>query len=296
MDKRVLIAGGSGLVGTQLQRELTRAGYEVNILTRRDLPDQPQWNLERNTIDFKGTGPFHAVVNLAGDNIAEGRWTDKKKRRIRESRVNGTRLLSEELAMADCKPTVLVSASAIGYYGDRGVEECDECSEPAQDFLADVCQEWEAATAPAANAGIRVVNARIGVVLSPDGGALKKMLLPFRLGLGGPVSDGKQFMSWISIIDVARAIMYAIERPDFEGPVNLVSPSPVSNADFSKSLAAYLHRPSFVPLPAFMVRLLFGEMGEALLLSSTKVVPGQLMQAAFEFNHPDLDSAFEALI
>ena len=177
MDKRVLITGGTGLVGTRLQRELTRAGYDVNVLTRKDLPGQPHWDIENNDIDFKGIGPFHAVINLAGDNVGEGRWTASKKRRIRESRVNGTRLLCEKLAMADVKPKVLVSASAVGYYGNRGGEECDECSEPADDFLADVCQEWEAATASATDAGIRVVNARIGVVLSPDGGALKKMLL-----------------------------------------------------------------------------------------------------------------------
>jgi uncharacterized protein (TIGR01777 family) len=296
MDMKVLITGGTGLVGSELKRELMRVGCAVNVLTRQDIPDQPRWDIEKNHIDLKDLGPFDAVINLAGENIATGRWNAEKKRRIRESRVHGTRLLSEFLAMSDAKPKVLISASAIGYYGDRGLEACDECAGPGDDFLADVCQEWEAATAPAVNAGIRVVNTRIGVVLSSKGGALEKMLLPFKLCLGGPVGDGKQIMSWISITDLVRAIIFILERPDLEGPVNLVAPNPISNGGFAKCLGERLKRPAVMPLPTFMVRLLFGEMGDALLLSSTNVIPGQLRQAEFKFNHPDLESAFKDLL
>ena len=294
---KILVTGANGLVGGTLVPFLTTGGHEVVRLTRgRKRAGGPTWDPEKGTIDRAALEGFDAVVHLAGENISTGRWTTDKKARIHDSRVHGTRLLCEALASLERPPRVLVAASAIGFYGHRGRDVVDEDSAPGSGFLADVCREWEAATAPAAARGIRVVNLRIGVILSANGGALASLLTPFKLGAGGPVGSGKQYMSWIAIDDVADAILFAITNQSLSGPVNAVAPAPVANADFARTLGAVLSRPAIVPLPAFAVRLLFGEMGEELLLSSTRVEPHRLQAAGFTYRFPTLEPALRHLL
>jgi hypothetical protein len=235
-------------------------------------------------------------VHLAGETVSGGCWTTEKKARIRDSRSDGTRVLVAALSGLEQPPKVLVSASAIGIYGDRGAEMLREDSPPGAGFLADVCKAWEAATAPATAHGIRVVNLRLGVVLSAAGGALATMLTPFRLGVGGPVGDGSQSLSWIALDDVLDAVLFALTTPTLAGPVNAVAPHPVTNRDFATSLARVLGRPAIIPFPAAAVRLLFGEMGDALLLASTRVEPGRLTAAGFRFRYPDLEPALRHLL
>jgi len=236
------------------------------------------------------------VVHLAGENIAEGRWNSQKKGRILDSRVRGTKLLAEFFAASEHKPRIIVSASAVGVYGDRGEELVDETSGFGIGFLADVGRQWEGATASGIDAGIRVVNVRFGMVLSTAGGALKKMLLPFRMGLGGVIGSGKQYMSWVSIDDVVGMIQYVIENDSMRGPVNLVSPNPLSNREFTKTLGRVLHRPTIFPIPGFAVRIAFGEMADELLLSSIRAVPKKLMDSGYKFRHPELREALEHLL
>jgi hypothetical protein len=247
-------------------------------------------------VDLEGAEDIDVVVHLAGENISEGRWNASKKARIIDSRVKGTRLLAEFFAAADHKPSAIVSASAVGFYGDSGEMVVDESSEPGDGFLADVCKKWEEATAAAVQAGIRVVNIRLGVVLSAAGGALKKMLLPFRLGVGGVIGSGNQFMSWISIEDVVEAIQYAMVNDSLVGPVNLVSPNAVTNREFTRALGRALHRPTMFPMPAFAARLVFGEMADELLLAGTRAVPRKLMECGYEFRHPELTEALDDLL
>ncbi|RIK83227.1 MAG: TIGR01777 family protein [Planctomycetota bacterium] len=304
--QRVLITGASGLVGRRLAAELHQAGATVVAAVRRPVDDPARelfWDPQRGEIDVSKLDDVDAVVHLAGENVARGRWTASFKRKIRESRVNGTRLISEALARRAAKPqaaggrpSALVCASAIGYYGDRGDETLIESSPPGDDFLARVCQEWEAACQPARDAGIRTVNARIGVVLSAEGGALAKMLTPFKLGAGGKVGHGRQYMSWIAIDDVARAIAFLLANADVSGPVNVTAPRPVTNAQFAQTLGRVLRRPAIVPLPAFAARLLFGEMADALLLSSTRVMPQALAAAGFQFQYGELEGALRRLV
>jgi uncharacterized protein (TIGR01777 family) len=236
------------------------------------------------------------VVHLAGENIASGRWTSEKKRAIRESRVNGTSLLSESLARLSRPPSVFLSASAIGYYGDRGDELLTEESPPGKGFLPDVCTNWEKATAPAVEKGIRTVHTRFGIILDANEGALAKMLTPFRMGIGGRIGDGKQWMSWIALADVVDALKYLIEDTSTRGPVNFVSPNPVTNAEFTKALGRVLSRPTLFPVPAFGVRLAFGEMADALLLSSQKVEPSVLADRGFPFTWPTLEPALRHIL
>jgi uncharacterized protein (TIGR01777 family) len=236
------------------------------------------------------------VVHLAGENVAGRRWSEAYKAKIRDSRRVGTRLVSEAIARAAAKPRALVCASAIGYYGNRGDEVLSESSSPGDDFLAKVCQEWEAACQPARDAGVRVANARIGVVLSPEGGALKKMLTPFRLGVGGVIGDGEQFMSWTAIDDITGALMFLLASPSLAGPVNLTAPYPVTNREFTRTLGRVLKRPTIFPMPAFAARLAFGEMADALLLSSTRVAPQALEGAGFKFRYPELEPALVHLL
>jgi len=228
---------------------------------------------------------------LAGENIAAGRWSAKQKDKIRESRVNGTKLLCETLAGLEQKPQVLVSASAIGFYGDRGNEELTEESSVGTGFLPEVCQAWEAATEPAKQAGIRVVNLRIGVVLSKDGGALQKMLLPFKLCAGGIVGNGKQYWSWIGLTDLVGVICHALPSESVSGPVDAVAPNTVTNHEFTKTLGAVISRPTIFPLPAFVARIMLGEMADGLLLASARVLPNQLQASGYEFRYPDLRAA-----
>jgi uncharacterized protein (TIGR01777 family) len=237
-----------------------------------------------------------AVIHLAGEPIAEGRWTEEKKRRIRESRVQGTRVLSEALAGLKHKPSVLLSASAIGYYGARGSEILTEESAPGDDFLAKVCREWEEATEPAARAGIRAAQMRFGVILSSKGGALVKMLTPFKLGLGGRLGSGEQYMSWIALDDVVGVVDYLLEKDEMSGPVNTVAPNPVTNKDFTKALGHALSRPTLFPVPKFAIRLAFGEVADVALLASQRVEPVRLKASGYVFKYPELKSALVQIL
>lgn len=291
---RVLVTGSTGLVGTALVRALRDKGHEVVRAVRKEpvKADELLWNPEEGRVDTARLGGLEAAVHLAGENIADGRWTDEKKRRIRDSRVKGTRLLSETLARLDPKPRVLVSASAIGIYGNRGAEILTEESSAGTDFLAEVCREWEAATTPAAESGIRTVNLRIGIVLSREGGALAKMLTPFKLGTGGRIGSGEQFMSWIALDDVVGIILHAMTNETLSGPLNTVSPNPVSNQEFTKKLGEALSRPTIFPIPAFALRLIFGgEMADSTLLSSARVEPARLKTSEYKFKYPELGEA-----
>jgi uncharacterized protein (TIGR01777 family) len=238
---------------------------------------------------------FDAVVHLAGENVGS-RWTESQKVRIRASRVTGTALLSRALAAATIPPRALIAASAVGYYGDRGDELLTEASPPGSGFLAEVCGEWESATEPAASGGLRVVNLRVGMVLSREGGALARMLTPFRLGLGGPIAGGRQYMSWITLDDLVRIIIFALTENSLRGPVNAVTPNPVTNTQFARTLGNVLRRPAILPLPAEAVRLMFGEMGQELLLASQRAQPARLTAAGFRFEFSDLEPALRHVL
>ena len=294
----VAISGAGGLVGSSLVDSLEARGCRVLRLVRRRAVGDGEiaYDPSADRIDAQRLEGLDALVHLAGENIAARRWSQVQKRRIRDSRVAGTRLIARTLAELTRPPGVLINASAIGYYGNRGDEILDESSGAGVGFLAETCREWEAQAALAEVAGIRVVLLRTGVVLSRSGGALARMLLPFRLGLGGRIGDGRQFMSWIGIDDLIGVIQRALSTTDFSGPLNAVAPSPVRNAEFVRELSAVLRRPAVVPLPSFAVRLLLGEMGAELLLGSTRVMPQALVRSGFRFRHPELSSALEFLI
>ena len=296
---KVLISGSRGLVGSETVEYLTRRGHEVTRLLRPNSSNGHQgvmWDPQAKTVDKAGLNGFNGVIHLAGENIASGRWTPQKKERLVASRVGPTRLLCEALASLEQKPEVLICASAIGYYGDRGDEYLTEDSEKGEGFLADLCQQWEAATQPAKDAGIRVVNARLGIILSRKGGALKKMLLPFKFGAGGVLGSGRQYMSWIHIHDVVRAFEFLLEQVNISGPVNLVAPNPVNNKTFTRSLGGALFRPTFFSVPKMGARLAFGEMADSLLLSSAAVEPRVLNKFGFPFEHRDVKWALKSLV
>jgi uncharacterized protein (TIGR01777 family) len=236
------------------------------------------------------------VVHLAGESIASRRWTAAQKARILDSRIKGTQLLSSALAKMNRRPSVMISASAVGVYGDRGDEKLTEAAPPGSDFLANVCREWERATSAATSAGIRVVNLRTGIVLAKEGGALPKMVTPFKLGVGGKIGSGNQYMSWIDLEDEAQVILHCIQKESLQGPVNSVGPSPVRNAEFSKTLGRVLSRPSLFPLPAFMARLVLGEMAEGLLLSSQRVEPAKLLSSGYVFRHTNLEESLRRIL
>ena len=295
---KILISGSHGLVGSALIQSLEAQGHEVFRLVRYapNSRSEIEWSPDRYSIALARIEGFDAVVSLAGESIAEGRWTDEKKRRIRESRVKGTKLLGDALANLTAPPQTFICASAIGYYGNRGDELLTEESARGDDFLSDVCAEWEQATATAAEKGIRVVNARFGIILDQKGGALKKMLPPFRMGVGGKLGSGKQWMSWITLDDVVGALNFALTNEAVRGPVNYVAPNPVTNAEFTKTLGKVLSRPTLFPVPAFAIKLLFGEMGEALLLGGQRVKPSRLEQSAYEFKHAQLEQGLRAVL
>jgi len=295
---KVLISGSHGLVGKALTKSLTSDGHEVVRLVRRktSAASEIEWRPDEERIDTERLERLDVVVHLAGESIASGRWTDEKKRAIRDSRVKGTSLLAGSLARALTPPSVFISASAIGYYGDRGDELLTETSRPGDDFLAGVCVEWENATRPAVEKGIRTVMARFGIILDENEGALSKMLTPFRMGIGGRVGDGKQWMSWVALDDVVNALKFAITDTSTQGPVNFVSPNPVTNGEFTKTLGRVLSRPTFFPVPEFGARLAFGEMADALLLSSQRVKPAVLEQKGFRFSWPTLQSALTNIL
>ncbi len=293
---RIVVTGSSGFIGSALVSSFTSAGHTVTRLVRREPKDgELLWNPATNSIDAAGLEGHDAAVHLAGENIA-GRWSPAKKAGIKESRVKGTRLLAETLARLAKAPKVLVSASAIGYYGDRGDAVVREDSSSGSGFLAEVAREWEAATQPAALKGIRVVNLRIGVVLSPRGGALAQMLLPFKFGLGGKIGTGRQYMSWIALDELLHVIQHALGTETLKGPANAVSPKPVTNLEFTKTLGRVLGRPTIFPMPAFAARALFGEMADELLLGSTRVEPVRLLASGYQFRYPDLEGALRHLL
>ncbi len=295
---KVIVSGSSGMVGSELAPALGRAGDEVLRLVRRPARDETEleWRPAEGPLQPARLEGLDAVVHLAGENIAAGRWTDARMRRIRESRVVGTRKLAESLAALERRPGVFVCASAIGFYGDRGAEVLTEDVPAGSGFLADVCRAWEEATGPASDAGIRVVQLRIGVVLSTAGGALARMLLPFRLGLGGRVGSGRQFWSWITTADLVGAIRHVLVTGSLHGPVNAVAPNPVTNYEFTKALGRVLGRPTVAPLPAPAARLLLGRMADELLLASARVVPRKLEESGFTFRHPELESALRDVL
>ncbi len=293
----VLVRGSHGLVCSALAPALAAAGHQVRRLVRSQAGEgDVTWNPTGGTVDDTGLQGIEAVVHLAGENLAEGRWDEEKKRRIRESRVRGTRLLAEALARVSPPPSVMVSASAIGYYGDRGSEVLRESSQPGRDFLALVCREWEAATEAAEAAGVRVAHSRFGMILSGEGGALAQMLPIFRAGLGARLDAGRQYWSWIAIADVVGALLHILAAADLVGAVNVVAPRPVTNAEFTKTLAKVLGRPAFLPAPAFGVRLLFGEMADAAMLVSQRVEPTRLLDSGYQFRYPELEGALRHLL
>lgn len=279
---KIVLTGASGLVGSALTSSLAAAGHCITRLSH----SQPWPELVEHD----------AVVHLAGENIATGRWTPEKRARIRDSRVQVTRRLCEAVAKLALPPRAFICASAVGYYGNRGDEVLREESAPGEGFLAEVCRDWEAATKPAADAGIRVVNLRFGVILSAAGGALAKMLTPFKLGVGGVIGDGRQWMSWIMLDDVIGVIGDALANGTLRGPVNVVAPQPVTNREFTKTLGRVLHRPTMFPAPAFVLRLALGEMADALLLSSQRVEPAKLIASGHAFRFPHLEGALRHLV
>src|SRR5262245_22660706 len=288
---KIAVTGSSGLVGSALVPFLMKSGHDVVRLKRPE-----HWDPESRTVNASVFSGVAAIVHLAGENLAACRWTAARKQRIRDSRAIGTRLIAEAMIRIDPPPQVLVSASAIGYYGDRGDELLREDSPSGTGFLAEVCRQWEAATDAATRKGIRVVHLRIGLVLSEKGGAIGKMLLPFKFGVGGKIGSGHQYWSWISLEDVCGVIVHCIQAPALHGPVNTVSPSPVTNLEFTKTLGRVLGRPTIFPLPAVAARLALGEMADALLLSSARVHPEKLIGSGFGFRSRDLESGLRAAL
>jgi len=296
---KVLVSGASGFIGSALTARLADDGHDVIRLVRAQpnpgAADVP-WDPAAKRLDPSTVEGFDAAVHLAGDNISQGRWTKAKKARLYESRVPATQLLAGTMAELAGRPGVLVCASAIGFYGDRGDEELDEQSPPGSGFLPELCRDWESATRPAAEAGIRVVNLRFGMVLSATGGALAKMLPVFRLGLGGPLGGGRQYVSWITLGDVLAVIRHALAADSLQGPVNAVAPQPVTNREFALALGRALRRPAMVPVPAFALRAMLGQLAHEVLLSSTRAVPRRLLDSGFSFHDPDLQTALRRLL
>jgi len=293
---RIAVSGSSGLVGSALCDELSRQGRDVIYILREHAapPNSIAWDTTNNTFDAQALSRCDAVVHLAGENIL-GRWSDEKLNRIYASRVDSTRALAQSLAALEHGPRTLVVASAVGYYGNTGQENARTEEDPhGEGFLADVCVHWEQAADPARQAGIRVVHMRIGVVLSSKGGALKQMLLPFKLGVGGPVGSGDQYMSWITLHDLVRVLIYAIDTPSLSGPVNAVAPEPVTSRKFAKALGRVLHRPAVLPAPSFALKLLYGKScAEQIVLASIRAVPKRLADMGFVFDQSDLETALK---
>ncbi|HEV2799088.1 MAG TPA: TIGR01777 family oxidoreductase [Pyrinomonadaceae bacterium] len=297
---KIIVTGASGLIGSALVPALKGRGHQVTCLVRTaaharraDGVGEVLWNPARGELDTAEIEGHDAAIHLAGDPIAEGRWTDEKKRRIRDSRVQGTTLIATTLAKLKQRPRVLLSASAVGYYGDRGEEVLTETSASGTDFLSAVCREWESSTEAARAAGIRVVLLRFGVVLSGRGGALPKMSTPFKLGVGGKLGSGRQYMSWIAIDDAVGAIMHALGQEELAGAVNVVAPRALTNAEFTKALGSALGRPTLFAVPAFAARLAFGEVADAALLASQRAEPARLAATGYAFKYPDIEGALK---
>ena len=301
---KILITGSTGLVGTALTQDLQRTGHTVCRLVRPGTSAQAirasegfdvNWNPATGELGGAAVGA-DAVVNLSGASIVEGRWTPQRKNLIRSSRMDTTRALVQALAKMSARPRVFVSASATGIYGNRGDETLTEASQPGNDFLSEIAKEWESEALKAEALGIRVVRARFGVILAKHGGALPQMMRPFQFGIGGKIGTGKQWQSWITLSDVVAILRLILENANITGPLNVVSPQPVTNAEFTKTLAAALHRPALFPAPAFALRLILGEMADALLLSSQRVLPAQLQKLNYQFLHPDLAAALATIL
>ncbi|MFO0977822.1 MAG: TIGR01777 family oxidoreductase [Planctomycetaceae bacterium] len=296
MPNVIAVSGASGLVGSSLVTALKASGHQVRPMVRKSGSNGSEeilWDLQRGIANPERLKGVDTVIHLAGENIASGRWNTAIKERIRNSRVQGTRSLVNSLKAAESRPSTLVCASAVGFYGHRGDEVLTEASPAGTGFLADVCREWEAEAMKAEELGIRVVCVRIGVVLSRQGGALAKMLLPFKLGAGGIVGNGRQYWSWIGLTDLVRVLQFCAETPSVRGPVNAVSPEAATNYQFTKALGSVLHRPTIFPLPAFMAKLVLGEMADELLLASIRVQPAALQKAGFKFEAGDLKQCLE---
>lgn len=291
MAQTVLISGASGLVGKAVAKSLAGDGWTVKRLVRRQGfgPDEIGWDPARG-VDFKALEGMDAVVHLAGEPIFD-LWTKEKMRHIRESRVEGTSALSRALAHCEQKPKVMVCASAVGYYGDRSAEELTEDSSPGRGFLPETCVAWEQAAQPAKDAGIRVVHLRTGIVLAKHGGALKTMLPAFNLGVAGKLGSGKQYFPWITLDDMVAVVRFAIRNAGLSGPVNVAAPQAVTNAQFTKTLAKVLRRPAVIPVPAFVLKLLPGNMAQEAILASARVAPKKLLEAGFVFGSPELEAA-----
>ena len=294
---KVLVTGSSGMVGSALVGFLTRRGYDVCRLVRSG----PQgsdllWDPRCRRIELDSADPIDAIVHLAGENIASGRWTKARKARISASRIEGTDLIAGALARLSRRPKLLISASAVGYYGHQGDKVIDETHPRGQGFLADVVGDWEAAASPAAEAGIRVVFLRLGTVLSNSGGALGRMLGPFRWCAGGVIGSGRQYISWVSLDDVLGIVGKIIDDSDISGPVNAVAPQAVTNREFTKTLGRVLHRPTLARMPAFAARLLFGQMADELLLRGVRAAPSVLVEAGYQFQHPRLEGALRDIL
>jgi uncharacterized protein len=297
----ILLSGATGLIGSALTEHLGRQGHHIYPLYRNPASDNVAaiahyWFPDENRIHLDAEIKLDAVIHLAGENIADSHWSQKKKDVILNSRVQGTRLLAEAITGLKHKPELLISGSAIGYYGDTGDNIVDENSDRGTGFLSDVASQWEAATQAVVDAGIRTIHIRTGIVLSTKGGVLQKMLTPFKMGLGGVVGDGRQYMSWISINDVVNIIDYMLNDARLSGPYNLVAPQPVTNYTFTKSLGRALHRPTISPLPAFAARMMFGEMADALLLSGSRVVATRLNATGYTFIDKELNETLSRLL
>ena len=297
---KILLSGASGMLGTALRHALAQRGDRVLQLVRRDpaAPGEIKWDpsASKPLVDLQPLKGLTAAVHLSGASVAGRRWTANYKREMAVSRVDSTRALASVLSILHQPPSAFVAASAAGFYGNRGDELLDERSSPGNGFLADLCRDWEAAAQPAVAAGICVVHPRFGVVLGAQGGALAKMLLPFKLGLGGRLGSGRQWMSWISLADTVAALLFLIDTPELSGPFNLTAPEPVTNSEFTRALARAVHRPAVLPVPAFVLRVVFGAMAEEALLSSARVLPAKLTAAAFSFAHPTVDQALAAAL
>ena len=294
---KIAIAGASGLVGSALIHALTAGDVAITRLVRQaPKAGEIEWHPNQDQVSPQSLEGFDVIINLAGENLASGRWTDEHKRKIRDSRVSGTHLLSEAIAKMEVKPRVFVCASATGIYGDRDDEVLDEQSESGGGFLAGVCREWERACEPATKAGVRVVSLRFGPILAREGGMLAKLLTPFKMGMGGKVGTGRQYISWVALEDAVSAILLAINDQSVQGPLNVVSPNPVTNEEFTKTLGHVLNRPTALAMPAFAARLAFGEMADEMLLVSQRVMPKRLTAAGFQFQYPELEGAMKKYV
>lgn len=285
----VLVAGATGFIGSALCAHLREEGYRTVPLRRQT----GTWDPVRGTLDPSLLKGFEFVINLCGENLADGRWNEKRKEAMRASRIESTRLLSVRLAEIGAAGKTLLNASAIGFYGNRGEEILTEDSPRGTGFLADLCGEWEEAACSAENAGCRTLLLRFGAVLSPAGGALRKMMRPFSAGLGGRLGSGRQYFSWISIVDAVRAVSHCMRQTSLKGPVNMVSPNPVTNLHLTESIAAHLHRPAFLRIPSTALRIAFGQMADEVLLSSTRAVPSRLLESGFLFEQPELSNVLK---